>query len=299
MNNNKRIYILGEEHPQVLRGIAAFQLIMVLKDLDTLLEEQNKTEEAYNPGYSQLRELAKTSMLLASLYNLTKNPPNMSYLQNLMKEVENLLIQLNYNGPHEEKIKSMRERLLNSIQYYVKSYKIEQIEYGLLEELLSKQEFKTAIIYHEGGREGIEKGRPDILGLAERYKAKIIPLDEGNLSYESFNKYLESLIYSLKNSINVNGVLNFNNEKVEKELEELMKVAQKEREDLWIRRISQTAEDGALLIAIVGKNHINPDCEHCNKLSIGNFAKKLEKEGFEVKIIDVTQILERLEKELS
>jgi hypothetical protein len=34
------------------------------------------------------------------------------------------------------------------------------------------------------------------------------------------------------------------------------------------------------------------------KLSIGNFAKKLEKEGFEVRIIDVVQILERLEKEL-
>jgi hypothetical protein len=41
MNNRKIIYILGEDYPPVLGGIAALQLIVVLKDLNTLWEEQN------------------------------------------------------------------------------------------------------------------------------------------------------------------------------------------------------------------------------------------------------------------
>jgi N-dimethylarginine dimethylaminohydrolase len=77
-----------------------------------------------------------------------------------------------------------------------------------------------------------------------------------------------------------------------------MKATQEGREDWWISRIRQTVKEETLLIAIVGKDHITPGCEHYNRPSIGHFAKKLEKEGFEVRIIDITQILERLEKEL-
>jgi hypothetical protein len=79
-----------------------------------------------------------------------------------------------------------------------------------LEELLSKREFKTTIIYHEGDRKDIEMGRPDIFTIAEKYKAQIIPLDEGNSSYESYKNYLDSLFSSLKKAIKEDGGLYFN-----------------------------------------------------------------------------------------
>jgi hypothetical protein len=283
-NRSGKMYLIGEEHPSIFRDFSSFLLIeastLAYSYLNELKDECKLTNEDISLG--------KLLLELIDIYKADYNPYYFdsinSLLQNKEKEIKELIEKLKRDTNRKNLLERIKLYVYYSIEKYIKGYGIVKREHELLEKIISSSDSENIIIYCEGDKKVVERGRPDIIELTKRHnekKIEIVPLDEGNEKYEEEKKIWESYYSELKNLI-IDPNYSFDKNEYLEKIEEV----EKERENFWIEKIKSRRIDDALQIAIVGAAHIDSSYEEI--YSTGSFAKKLEELGYDIEIIYVT-----------
>jgi endonuclease III len=282
-NRGGKMYLIGEKHPSINKDFASFFLKEASRLAYSYLNESKEKRELTNEEIS----LGKLLLELINTYKAGYNPDYFdcinSLLQDKEKEIEELIEKLK-NDTNRKNLEIIKFYVCRSIEEYIKGYGVVKREHEILEKIISSSDSENIIIYCEGDKEVVEKGRPDIVELTKRYnekKIEIVPLDEGNEKYEEWKKTW-GLYYSELTNLIRDPNYSFDKNKYLEKIAE----TQKGRENFWIEKIKSGRIDNTLQIAIVGVDHMDSSYEEI--YSIGSFAKKLEELGYDIEIIHVT-----------
>ena len=284
--NKRRVYVVGEAHPPALGLIAMGYLLEGSEDLEEILKFKRLAET------DELRYWFLSLSILSLQPYDERNFSMVGYSVSRIKELAEKLAKNERNVEIKKKVENFLKKLSSFEKYYTMGFQMSKAVENIVKYQLNNSGIIT--IYLEGDRRVAHETRREIVEIAERYGARVIPLDEGDLNYEDFGKFLESLANLAREK--KEGYVDAR--EITEGIRENIKKLQTGREDHWVEIIDKTAGNDEVSIAIVGIDHVIPYERSVSKYGIGNFVRKLEEKGFEVIIIDATQALKELKVEL-